>query len=364
MRRILLSCVTACVSLAGAYPAAAQRFLPPSVGSWSAGSAQSVTLDQAARADAPAIREFGFVGIERADYARGAGKFTVTLYRMTDPSGAYGAFTFLRPAGMATSTLAEHAAAASSRALVVVGNFLIDADGAAVGHSSKDIESLANALKPKADARPFPSIGVHLPTDGIVPGSERYIVGPVTLQAVLPVGSGDWIGFSDGAEAISARFRKTGQEVSLLIVEYPTQQIAARHFERAQPILHPADDASKSGNPIVAAERDDDLISIAFGKSSPAFADALLKKVVFGHEITWNEPSYKATDLTWPVYIVGAFTGAGIIMLFSIVSGIGFGIIRVVIKTVLPGKVFDRHGQIEVIQLGLSGKRINTKDFY
>jgi hypothetical protein len=361
VRRTLLTCVIAFFLLAAAGPSAAQALLPTSFAGWTGGADQSIQVPDA---DAAAMHEYGFKSAERMDYTRGADKLEVTLYRMTDPSAAYGAFTYMRPANMAVSNIARYAAISANRALLVVGNFLINADGPAVAHSANDLKNLADALKHKADPRPFPSIALHLPAEGLVPSSEHYFLGPVALRAVLPAGSGDWLGFSNGAEAISARYRKAGQDVSLLIVEYPTQQIAAKHFDSAKAILNPGDDAAKSGNPIIAAERDDDLISIAFGKSSPAFADTLLKKVVFGHDITWNEPSYKATDLTWPVYIVGAFTGAGIIMLFSIVSGIGFGIIRVVVKTFLPGKVFDRHGQIEVIQLGLSGKRINTKDFY
>jgi hypothetical protein len=364
VRRILLSCLIACSLLATAHLSAAQGLLPPSLGSWTAGAAQAATLEQAAGADAAAIREYGFVAVERAEYARGAEALSVTLYRMADPSAAYGAFTYLRPAGMAPSNLSRFAAASANRALVVVGNFLIDANGAAVAQSRNDIESLAAALKSKADARPFPSIAGHLPTEGMVVGSEHYIMGPIALHALLPVGSGDWLGFSNGAEAISARFRKGGQEVTLLVVEYPTQQIAAKHFDSAQPILHSSSDAPIPGYLFLAWERDDDLISIVFGPAPSTFANSLVKKVVFGHNITWNEPSYKATDLSWPTYVVGAFTGAGIIMLFSIVSGIGFGIIRVLVKTFLPGKVFDRHGSIEVLQLGLTGKPINTKDFY
>ncbi len=364
MRRLLISCLIACCSLAMAHPSSAQGVLPPSFGSWNERAAQPIALEQIAGLDVAAIREYGFKAVERADYARGAGTLNVTLYRMSDPSAAYGAFTYLRPAGMQASNISRYAAASANRALVVVGNFLIDANGAAVAGSLNDIESLAGSLKAKADPTAFPSIAVHLPVEGMVPGSERYILGPIALHAVLPVGTGDWVGFSNGAEAISARYRKGGHEVTLLIVEYPTQQIASKHFDFAQPILHSTTDVPIPGNLILASERDDDLISIVIGPAPSPFANALLKKVIFGHNVTWNEPSYKATELSWPVYVVGAFTGAGILMVFSIVSGIGFGIIRVVVKTFLPGKVFDRHGQIEVLQLGLSGKPINTKDFY
>jgi hypothetical protein len=38
--------------------------------------------------------------------------------------------------------------------------------------------------------------------------------------------------------------------------------------------------------------------------------------------------------------------------------------VRVLLKTLFPGKVFDRPGQMEVLQLGLSSKRIDPRDFY
>jgi hypothetical protein len=363
VRRILLSLMIACSLLAMAHSSSAQGLLPSSFENWTSGGSQSVALDQVAGADAAAIREYGFVRAERAEYTRGSDKVTVTLYRMSDPSDAYGAFTYLRQAGMAPSSIAQFAAASPARALFVVGNFLIDVSGP-VGHFKDGIDILIGTLKPKADGRPFPTIGGHLPTEGMIPGSEHYILGPIALHALLPVGSGDWLGFSNGAEAFSARFRNGGQEVTLLVVEYPTQQIAARHFDQAQPVLQSSSASPVPGYLFLSWERDDDLISIVYGRAPSTYANSLVKKVIFGHNVAWNAPSFKATDLSWPVYIIGAFTGTGIVMVFSIVSGIGFGFLRLLIKYIAPGKVFDRHKSMEVIQLGLTGNRINTKDFY
>jgi hypothetical protein len=44
--------------------------------------------------------------------------------------------------------------------------------------------------------------------------------------------------------------------------------------------------------------------------------------------------------------------------------GIAFGGVRVITKRLFPGKVFDRKEQIEVLQLGLSGKPIDPTDLY
>jgi hypothetical protein len=43
---------------------------------------------------------------------------------------------------------------------------------------------------------------------------------------------------------------------------------------------------------------------------------------------------------------------------------VGFGGIRVLIKIFFPNKVFDREKQVEILQLGISSKPIQAKDFY
>jgi uncharacterized membrane protein len=51
-------------------------------------------------------------------------------------------------------------------------------------------------------------------------------------------------------------------------------------------------------------------------------------------------------------------------MLVAVVLGAAFGGVRVLAKIFFPGKVFDRPDQMDVLQLGLSSKRIDSRDFY
>src|SRR5260370_153643 len=46
-------------------------------------------------------------------------------------------------------------------------------------------------------------------------------------------------------------------------------------------------------------------------------------------------------------------------MVVAVVLGVAFGGVRVLAKIFFPGKVFDRPEQMDVLQLGLSGKTIN-----
>jgi len=367
VRRTLFVCLLAVAVLIPFQTASAQGVLPLSFSNWvtplssnPSCASDTVTLNQYAGADADIIKEFGFKCAEHEGYDHGV----VTLYQMVDPTAAYGAFTYLRPANMPTSKLTQYAAVSPTRALIVVGNFVLDVGGQRLNQSTEALQALVASVKPKSDPRPYPSIAEHLPPNGLIPGSERYALGPLALQKYLPFGSGDWIGFSQGAEAVLARYRKGGQEVTVLVAEYPTQQIAAKSFDAMTPVVHPNPPAPENVNRVVGSLREADLIALAFAPRAGAFPDGLLREINFGHYVTSNEGKFKATELSMPVYIVGAFIGAGAIMLLAIFSGLGFALVRIVVKKFFPDKVFDRRKDMEVIQLGLSDRPVNMKDFY
>ena len=62
--------------------------------------------------------------------------------------------------------------------------------------------------------------------------------------------------------------------------------------------------------------------------------------------------------------IVGSIIGSGVICLFALIAGISFGGLRLIVKRVMPGKVFDRSEYVQILQLGLGSKPINSEDFY
>jgi hypothetical protein len=369
VRRTLFVCLLAAAVLIPFQSASAQTpVLPPAFGDWAISPMSATpalpTLDQFAGGDAPVVQEFGFKSVERQEYVHGKEVLSVTLYKMEDPTAAYGAYTCLRPANMPESKLTQYSGVTQTRALIVVGDFLLDVTGQRLTQSKKALEELVAGVKPKADPRPYPNLAEHLPPNGLIPGSVRYALGPLALQKFLPVGSGDWIGFSQGAETVLARYRKGGQEVTVLIAEYPTQQIAAKRFDAMTPVLHPDPPTPLNENRVVGSLREADLIGLAIAPRAGEFPDGLLREINFGHYVTSNEGKFKATELSMPVYIVGAFVGAGAIMLLSIFSGLGFALVRIVVKKFFPDKVFDRRKTMEVIQLGLSDRPVNMKDFY
>ncbi len=373
MRRLIrLSLGLFCLVLA-AHPAAAQGILPPSFGGWSASAPSSVIppngLDTLLGQDATTFREYIVKSVEQRSYGQATQTASITLYRFRDPSSAYGAYTFLRTDSLSTVNLGSYASAARDRALIVVGEMLLDVSvpPKQARPTDAELKLLADTLDKKADHTPYPFIGEHLPEKGRVKDSERYVIGPLSLAHFVPLGTDDWIGFDHSAETILARYRLAGKdkEETLLIASYPTQQIAAEKFAgMLRRFTFDPPGGVQPGQNVLFGKRASSFIAVVVGAPSREAANKLLDEVAYESQVTWNEPHQTLTEPTINSMIVGAFLGTGAIMILAVAAGIGFGGVRVLVKIFLPNKVFDREKQIEILQLGISSKPIKAKDFY
>jgi hypothetical protein len=371
MIRLIHICTGILCLAAFVLSASAQSKLPSSFAGWTA-SAPSATvpsaeLDRILGADAAAFREYVVKSVEQRAYAQGTQAASITLYRMRDPSSAYGAYTLLRNDSMLPVNLASFGSASQDRALMVVGEMLLDITAPAkqARPSDAELKQLAAVLDKTADHTPYPSIGDHLPDQGRVPGSEHYFLGPRGLAQYLPLGTDDWVGFDDSAETILARYRISGQDETLLVASYPTQQIAAAKFEG---MMRRFNFDPPGGVPVnqnaLFGKRVSSVIAVVVGAPSKQAANKLLDQIGYASEVTWNEPKQSYTEPTINTMIVGAFLGTGAVMFFAVVAGIGFGGIRILVKLIFPNKVFDRDKELEILQLGISSKPIKAKDFY
>jgi hypothetical protein len=359
--------------LAAARPAAAQSILPSSFAGWSAsgpavsGPATATSVSETQWSPDPAIlREYSLKSMETRAYAQGKQGALLTLYRFRDPSSAYGAYTFLRNDSLSPIEVGSFGCASGERALVVVGDFLIDVFMAKPARpSDADLKQLAASLDKVADHTPFPSIGEHLPEQGLVRRSEHYVLGPRALAQYVPIGTDDWVGFDHSAETIVARYRFAGKDEMLLIASYPTQQIAAAKFaSMLKRFAFDPPGTVPQGQTVLFGKRSSSLIAVVIGAPSREAANKLLDEVAYESQVTWNEPKTTITDPSIGSIVIGAFLGTGAIMLIAVAVGLGFGGLRVVLKIFLPNRVFDREKQIEILQLGIYSKPIQAKDFY
>jgi len=365
--RVFLLAAGLCLA---ALPIHAQGILPHSFGGWSGTTDNYITTPikteeegKIAQQQSDTAREFGFVSGEEGNYARGGESLGVRLYRMKDASGAYGLYTYLRSPEMVRADLAEHSAMTQGQVLVLIGNLVLEVSGPSLPKSKADLQPLVAAVKSRAEEGISPTLWQRLPVKNVEHYTDRYFLGPVALNQFLSLGQGDWLGFSQGAEAEIAKYRVGGRELTLLIADFPTPKGAQEKLAELQQqynVNNPKDGSEAK----YYAKRSLTLVAIVSGAQSEAEANALLNQVATNSEVTWNEPSFELTQPNIATIIVGTIIGTGIICAFTLIAGIAFGGFRLIVKRLLPDRVFDRSSQMQVLQLGLSSKPINAEDFY
>jgi hypothetical protein len=145
----------------------------------------------------------------------------------------------------------------------------------------------------------------------------------------------------------------------LLLFDYPTPQLAEQHLRHLEQAL--SGSANLAGTKV---ERKGSLLSLVLAPTSAAFAENLRNAINYETQVTWHEPTHTISDPPWATILGKIIISTMLFMVVAVVLGAAFGGVRVLAKVFFPGKVFDRPERMDVLQLGLSGKRIDSSDFY
>ena len=364
MRKYAFIAALILVLAAAPYSSAQKQVLPSHFGNWTCNaSAEHVEFNHPANFS-DLSKETGLTGTEVNNCLSGATKIDVDLQKYRDPSSAYEAYTALIRPDMRPSTLGRTSAVDGDRWFALLGGFILEMRPTQA-ISDADLATLVNSVSGHADQTPLPPIRAYLPR-GFTDGTQRYTRGPAGFQNATASLKRDEFanlvsaaGFDSNAEAIFAHYRAGKDDAVLLLLEYPTPQLAEQHLRHLELALSSA--AKQAGTTI---ERKASLLSLVLRPSSAAYGNALRSAVNYETEVTWNEPHQTVTDPPILTTLVKIILGTGFFMVVAVVLGVAFGGVRVLAKIFFPGKFFDRPEQMDVLQLGLSGKRIDSRDFY
>lgn len=378
MRRFHATSITVLLGFAlllvwsGAAFAANPPVAPASFAGWSqSGAAQSISPASDTRWPGlwPVVQEYGYASGTLQQYSKDGKTISVVLYRMKDPTGAYGLYSFLRGPGMARAAIAEHSCMSAARALVLAGTTVVEisgSNGMEFANLEPDFKALIDALGTAPADGPYPDLFKRLPLRGFQQGTDRYVLGPVALGATIPITEGDWAGFGNGAEAEIGQYRFSGENriVTLIVIDYPTPQVALKMLKDWAGKFNLDGQETSSSKPAIYTTRKLTTIGVVAGAANAAEAKELLSQLSSGEELTWNEPGFSLSDANINNVIASIIVGTGILCMFTLVAGLAFGGVRLVVKRILPGRVFDRGSAMDVLQLGLASKPINSDDFY
>ncbi|HYR44343.1 MAG TPA: DUF6599 family protein [Terriglobia bacterium] len=287
---------------------------------------------------AATINHYGFVGVTMQNWSGPNGNLRLTLYEMADASAAYGLFTLERSEqpGAATVPVGTEGFRAGNRLLFWQSKYLVKLEGGAVA-----ADSLARVVSENILGRSWkPPVSNHLPPENLVRGSDKYIVDEKSIGREFELNP-KTLGFDDSVEVATADYRINGKNAHLVLLLYPTQQLAKKYEDQWANSVNDRPELRKRVGPLVALVR---------GSRDPSVAKSILDGVNYESQVTWDQPR---PDLSLRQVILTIFTFIGIALLFTAVAGLSFGGLRVFVKAKYPDRVFDRTEDMEIIQLKL-----------
>jgi hypothetical protein len=370
-RIAIVSCLLLYAAALTAQPAtqtaAPAPLLPQQFAGWQLKDAVTKSVDPVAadEANAPVLREYAFQRLEKATYTRDDGrKLDIKAAAFDDASGAYGAFTYYKSPAMLNERIGGQASSLNNRVLFYQGNILVDAvfDKLSV-MSAAELRELAGFLpQPPPNARNLPPLPTYLPRQSYRKNTAKYIMGPVTLDRVGSPLPSAMVDFKSGAEVVIGRYAANAGDSTLMLISYPTPQIAIEKLRQID-AAHQVNSQPQAGvAPILDVgpffdKRTGPIIVIAAGPLSQAEARSLLSSISYEADVTWNENTYLSKKNNLANLLFNVIVLCGIILGLSLVAGLAFGGLRILMKRLFPNRVFDRPEDMEIISLHLGDQR-------
>jgi len=345
---------------------ASSSVLPDAFAGWQVKGAIDKSDDPSAAdaTNAPVLKEYGFVRLEKAAYTRNDGRnLTIKAAVFEDATEAYGAFTYYLTDDMREDTIGGGAANLNNRVLFYQGNVLVDAvfDRMSV-MSAAQLRELAGLL-PQADGNKGnpPSLQTYLPKQAFQKSFDKrttkYILGPVALNRVGSPLPASLVDFKAGAEIVLGKYEAAAGDATLMLIMYPTPQIALerlRQIDASHQIAEqkPGVASIVDVGPFFDA-RTGPIVVIAAGPLSKSEARSLMSSISYEADVTWNENTYVSKKDNLANFLFNAIVLCGIVVGLALVAGVAFGGVRLLIKRFFPDSVFDRRETMEFISLHL-----------
>jgi hypothetical protein len=266
--------------------------------------------------DRDLLSEYGLEATESADYATPPGaaekkRFSATAWRFGDSTGAYAMFLSRRPPGATSSDFANLAVRTSDGVIFAFGNYVFQLTGELP--QPAEMQFLYGNL-PKFSNAPLPTLlNTAMPSEGRVANSERYILGPVSLQRADSSVPPSTAAFRLGAEGQSVKYNTPKGILTLTLFNYPTPAMSRDQAAEFQKI------------PMAMVKRTGPMIAVTVAPADPDTAERLLAKINYQAQVTVNAKPPGSELRGFLGDILNMFALAGVLIGFCLVAGLAYG---------------------------------------
>lgn len=306
------------------------------------------------RVDALLLKECGMRTFWRQEFTRGKTTAAVEIFDFGDSSGAVSLFSLQNDITAHPENLGDQGFSRSSELWFWQANLVVRiADKSSSQKLNPQLLNLGHRISKLIGQRTeLPILVKQLPSHNQIPGSLRYFLGAQgAQQSRLPLKIPN-LGFSMGAEMASAEYRISDVKMTLLLINYPTPQIARKYHAQ---LRDPGEVFLNSdGEGQLFSKRTGPYLALLLHAGDETAAREILDAIHYSASLTWDQMPPEDEVASYLRTILGGIMLTGALLLLTLGTGIVLGIIRLTVKRWVPVQIFDRPQSIALIQLRLN----------
>jgi hypothetical protein len=248
---------------------------------------------------------------------------------------AYGAYSLERAAQARRVDVGTEGSLDTSRLGFFKGEYYVRLSAHEDHLDNAALLELARSLDDRINPRhsEIPILMRHVPSDGLVSGTERFIAGPLVLTRLLgPQDPYDpFMLASEAVEAAFAEYQVSGATSPLLIVEYHTPQLAATAYPQVERAIQALPEAERNRRLL---KREGNYIIEAFNVGDRQAMQAIVDQIDYTPRIHWLKKSpFEALQELQPdpdqIVLIDTYLAAfgfiGVSLLITITGGVLLG---------------------------------------
>lgn len=256
---------------------------------WQVQKSRNVSLNDVRQwgVQPPVDREYGVNKVEIRTYGKDNQTIETMVEKTPDPSSAYGLLTFYQNESMKAEKGMKLTAVGHEQALMARGAFFVRAMRPPKMSDDKFRSVLIAIAGAAPSANTMGLLPPSLPPKEMIPGSHKYILGPMAMHQAVPSLPANLVGFQMGAELQAAAYRLNGKQVTLVFISYPTSAIARQRFaalEKTLGVNH------KSGAGAIYGRLQRSYILLVQDAQTKEVATSLMSRLKIEQQVSWDQP--------------------------------------------------------------------------
>jgi Family of unknown function (DUF6599) len=320
---------------------------------WQVQKSQNVSLNEVRQwgVQPEVDLEYGVSKVEIRTYVQDNQTLRALVEKAPDPSSAYGLLTFYQNESMKAEKGMKLAVIGPQQALMARGTFFVRVERPPKTSEENFRSALITIAGAAPSANSMALLPPALPRQGIVQGSQKYVLGPVALQQAVPTLPADLVGFQQGAEVQSAQYQSNGQAVTLIFISYPTYSIGRARYAALEQGVGVN---QKTGPGAIYGKLLRSYVLLVQNAQSKEAADRLMGRLTVEQQVSWDQaPPGKPVTVQMFYLIMGNIMLVLFLVGLAVFAGVLLFLSRIMAARWFPHSDWARGYEDSIIRLNL-----------